>query len=105
MEKLIQILKDHKEWLENSENGKRADLRGAKQIIRIESQYPYQAHGYYCKNKKRVRLGCFDRTVEEWDSNFWNNDEEFPENSPQGKNRFMIYTFIKEWLIANEVST
>jgi len=79
-----------------------ADLQRAKRIIRIESQYPYQSYGYYCDGKKRVRLGCYDRTIEEWDADFWNNESDFPKDSPQGKNRFMIYTFLKTWLIENE---
>jgi hypothetical protein len=82
-----------------------ADLSGAMGVIRIESQYKYQSYGYRYNNELRVRLGCHERTIAEWDSNFWNNDDEFPEDSPKGKNRFMIYTFIKTWLLANlEVS-
>ena len=83
-------------------NLREANLRGATGIIYIQSQYKYESYGYYLKDKKRVTLGCYDRTIEEWDSDFWNNEKEFPKDSSQGKNRFMIYTFIKEWLIANE---
>jgi hypothetical protein len=79
-----------------------AYLRGAKSFIRIESQYRYQSYGYYCNGNKRVRLGCFDRTVEEWDADFWNNPGEFPEGSPQGENRLFVYNCIKTWLIDNE---
>jgi uncharacterized protein YjbI with pentapeptide repeats len=78
-----------------------ADLQGAYGIIKIESQYKYSSYGYKCNGKLRVRLGCFDRTIEEWDSNFWNNEKEFPQDSPEGKNRFMIYGFIKTWLLEN----
>ena len=82
---------------------RRADLQGAEGIIRIESQYTYQSYGYYYNNQLRVRLGCFDRTIEEWDSDFWNNEEEFPKDLPEGKNRLMIYNFIKEWLLENNI--
>ena len=79
-----------------------ADLQGAEGIIRIESQYPYQAYGYYFDGKMRIRLGCFDRTIEEWDADFWNNGKEFPKDSPQGENRLFVYNCIKQWLIVNE---
>jgi len=78
-----------------------ADLRGADGIIQIQSQYKYQCYGYFRNKEMRVRLGCFDRTVREWDNDFWNNHEEFPKDSPQGQNRFMVYSFIKEYLIKN----
>jgi hypothetical protein len=78
-----------------------ADLRGAKGFIKIETSYNYQSYGYSHNNELRVRLGCLDRTIEEWDADFWNNEKEFPKDSPQGNNRFMIYTFMKTWLIEN----
>jgi hypothetical protein len=79
-----------------------ANLEGALGIIKIESQYPYLNYAYFYNNQKRVRLGCHDRTIEEWDADFWNNDKEFPKNSPQGKNRWFIYTCYRQWLIDNE---
>jgi len=79
-----------------------ADLSGAIGIICIESQYIYQSYGYYFQESLRVRLGCYDRTVEEWDANFWNNTDEFPAKSPKGQNRRMVYEFIKTWLLANK---
>jgi len=79
-----------------------ANLHGAIGIICIESQYIYQSYGYYYQESLRVRLGCYDRTVEEWDANFWNNTNEFPANSPKGQNRRMVYEFIKTWLLTNK---
>ena len=78
----------------------KTQLKGIKGMINVESQYPYLSYGYMYKGELRVRLGCFDRTVKEWNSDFWNNSE-FPENSPEGQNRLMIYKFMREWLYAN----
>jgi hypothetical protein len=116
------ILTNHKLWIKDNIRGRRADLQGADLrgadlrgaylvgadlrraygIIRIENQYQYQCYGYYFKNELRVRLGCYDRTIEEWDNDFWNNEKEFPQDSPQGKNRLFNYNCIKQWLIENK---
>ncbi len=77
------------------------DLGGIKGIIVINSQYPYLSLGYYFNNQPRIRLGCHDKTIEEWEQNFWNNEKEFPKDSPQGQNRFLIYSFMKKWLEEN----
>ena len=76
-----------------------ANSRGAEGIIGTASIYPYRNYGYMYNDELRIRLGCHDRTITEWDRDFWNNDKEFPENSEAGQNRLRIYKFMKEYLI------
>lgn len=47
---------------------------------------------------KWVKMGCFLRTVEDWDKNFWNNDKEFPnDGSIKSKSRLFAYETAKKW--------
>ena len=79
-----------------------ANLSGIRGIISIQNQYKYQCYGYYNKEYPRVRLGCHDRTIEEWKNDFDNNPEEFPHDSPKYKNRLYNFTCISQWLLDNK---
>ncbi|MCF6331009.1 MAG: pentapeptide repeat-containing protein [Sulfurimonas sp.] len=60
------------------------DLTNAKGIDYFKCYHLYKYKSYILKqaNKEpRVRMGCFERTIEEWEENFWNNDREFPNNN------------------------
>ena len=49
-------------------------------------------------DKKYVKMGCYTRTVEEWDNDFWNNNKEFPnDGSKESKLRLFAYNTAKEW--------
>lgn len=76
-----------------------AYLQSAKGIMLIQNSYPYQCYAYIHNNESRVRLGCYDRTIEEWDADFWNNNKEFPEGSPLGQIRKLNYETLKNWLL------
>jgi hypothetical protein len=39
-------------------------------------------------------MGCFTRTKEEWDNDFWNNDCEFIKDSEEGKRRLEAFNKI-----------
>ena len=44
-------------------------------------------------------MGCFDRSLKEWEENFWNNDNEFPNNGSVKSNlRLMAFETAKKWL-------
>ena len=43
------------------------------------------------KEKTFIKLGCFDRTIEDWDADFYNNDREFPRGSNSLKLREEAY--------------
>ena len=43
-------------------------------------------------------MGCYDRTVEEWDKDFWNNTNEFPnDKSEESELRMFAYQTAKRW--------
>jgi len=47
---------------------------------------------------KRVKMGCFDRLLSEWESDFWNNNNEFPNNgSLDSELRVMAFEVAKKW--------
>ena len=49
-----------------------------------------------------IRMGCFFRTVAEWQGNFWNNPQEFPNNGDMpSKLRWMAYQTALVWLGLN----
>ena len=78
-----------------------ADLSGNK----IETAnvftglYKYVVIAYITETKgKRVKMGCFDRSLEEWEDNFWNNDNEFPnDGSIESEKRLMAFNVAKMW--------
>ena len=50
------------------------------------------------KHEKRVKMGCHDRSVTEWDADFWNNNREFPNNGDEdSKLRLMAFEAAKRW--------
>ena len=44
-------------------------------------------------------MGCYNRSLEEWEENFWNNNEEFSNNGSMKSNlRLMAFNTAKAWL-------
>ena len=88
-----------------------ADLRGAKyKNINIKKAsvftgvYKYIAMPIITEdNKYYIRLGCFFRTLEEWESDFWNNNKEFPNNgSLSTELRILAFETCKKWIEINK---
>ena len=47
---------------------------------------------------KRVKMGCHNRTLDEWNADFWNNNSEFPNNgSEKSMLRVMAFETAKRW--------
>jgi len=47
---------------------------------------------------KYVKMGCFTRKLPEWESDFWNNDNEFPNNNSEKSNmRLFALEVAKKW--------
>ena len=69
-------------------------------FIILPNAYKYLAAGYFDENKKvnYVQLGCYARTVTDWEKDFWNNNKEFPEGSPQSIRRWNAFNLIKNFL-------
>ena len=85
-----------------------ADLRGADlQGVKIKTAavfaglYLYYIIAYITEtDEHRVKMGCHDRSVTEWDSDFWNNNIEFPnDGSFKSNQRLHAYNFAKQWLV------
>lgn len=50
-------------------------------------------------NEMRIKMGCLDRCLDEWNSNFWNNDNEFPnDGSLKSNERLLAFETAKKWL-------
>lgn len=84
-----------------------ANLYGAKykdvviKHVRVFSAlYRYQVWAIIAEdNSEWIRLGCFFRKREEWNENFWNNDEEFPnDNSEDSNMRLAAFNFACKWI-------
>ena len=90
-----------------------ANLSGAslsgnkiKTAIVFTGLYDYVVIPYITEeNIKRVKMGCYDRSLEEWESDFWNNDNEFPNNGSVKSNlRLMAFETAKAWFKIIEAS-
>jgi hypothetical protein len=89
-----------------------ADLRGAylkgaekiKCAAVFTGLYRYIVIPYITEdNIKRIKMGCYNKSLEEWESNFWNNNDEFPNNGSMKSNlRLMAYNTAKAWLELQE---
>jgi len=97
-----------------------ADLRGANlrdaelcgdkhENIKIKTcavftgLYQHTAMPIIAKNGDEfIRLGCFIRSVHDWEVDFWNNPGEFPNNGDKpSKLRLMAYKTCLQWLEIN----
>ena len=93
-----------------------ADLRGAyftgaylngikiKKTIVITGLYDYITMPIIAEDGKHwVKLGCHLRTVEDWEKDFWNNNNEFPnDNSVKSQLRVLAFETAKKWLEINK---
>ena len=79
-----------------------AYLQGAeiKSAIVFTGLYTYLVIPYITKeNEKRIKMGCYDRSLQEWESDFWNNNNEFPnDGSLKSNQRLLAYETAKKWL-------
>ena len=83
-----------------------ADLRGAnrnnkkiKHFYSWAGLYEYVVEVQVSEDDSiLIRLGCHTRTLEEWEANFWNNDNEFPNDGSEASElRLNAYNFAKKW--------
>jgi len=88
-----------------------ADLRGAdlgkgkvKNFSVFTGVYQYVVIPYILEDgEQRVKMGCHDRSVSEWDADFWNNNDEFPNNGSIKSNlRVIAYDTAKKWIELNK---
>jgi len=84
-----------------------ADLRGAYLSgIKIKKAQVFTGlYKYICMpiisedDKLYIRLGCYTRLLSEWESDFWNNPSEFPnDGNIESQYRIMAFETCKKWL-------
>lgn len=84
----------------------RADLSGAnlsgkkiKKCAVFSGLYTYIVIAYITEeNEKFIKMGCHNRILSDWESDFWNNDNEFPNNNSEKSNmRLMAFETAKKW--------
>ena len=89
-----------------------ADLTGAKMALKNGDfinikhiRYMFGLYTYDCaaiitdEDEKYIKLGCFCRKVEDWEEDFWNNPDEFPNDGSEKSNlRIIAYETCKKWL-------
>ena len=78
-----------------------ANLRGIKikRAIVFTGLYKYIVIPFISDdNEKYIKMGCYTRKLSEWKSDFWNNDNEFPNNGSEMSNlRLFAYETAKRW--------
>ncbi len=84
-----------------------ADLRGADlQGYKIETAaflnglYSYVVIPFVTESdEKRIVMGCYNRSLAEWESDFWNNPSEFlNDGSEKSRLRLFAFNVAKQWL-------
>lgn len=83
-----------------------ADLRGVgkiKSFAVFTGIYKYVAMPIIAEDGTEwIRLGCHWRKVSDWENDFWNNPEEFPNNGNiDSKLRWLAYQTCLQWLEIN----
>ena len=90
-----------------------ADLRGAdltgadgekikiKNAVVFTGLYKYVVIPFISEtDEKYIKMGCFTRKLSEWESDFWNNDNEFPnDGSEKSKMRLFAFETAKRWFL------
>ena len=68
--------------------------------LSIINGYKYNSYSYwdYKKKEGKIGLGCFDRTVKEWDVDFDNNIQAFPLGSKERELRLFVFETHKKHL-------
>lgn len=65
----------------------------------IPNGYAYISRSYFEINTQKwyIQMGCYLRTLEEWENDFWNNPKEFPnDGSPESIARLKTFELHKE---------
>ena len=63
--------------------GEETKLDNSRAIF-ILNGYKYSAGGHFNKlGVQMIQLGCFTRTRQEWDEDFWNSTKEFPDDKSE----------------------
>jgi len=78
--------------------GSYAEIGSGAKIGKYNSFFADNIYKYSCgawieeKRGEIIQLGCFTRTRKKWENNFWNNDNEFPnDNSDDSNARFRAF--------------
>ena len=78
-----------------------ADLRGKKikTAAVFTGLYDYTVIPYITEEgEKWIKMGCHNRILSDWESDFWNNPTEFPNNGSVKSNlRLMAFETAKKW--------
>ena len=78
-----------------------ADIEGRKikKAVVFTGVYKYSVIAYITiHEEKRIKMGCYDRTLAKWEENFWNNEVEFPnDNSEKSNLRLLAFETAKKW--------
>ena len=82
---------------DNARIGDMAKIGDNASIGKYNSFFAVNIYDYPCgawiENRGEIiQLGCFTRTRKEWEADFWNNDDEFPnDNSEKSKARLRAF--------------
>ena len=75
-----------------------------KKAMVIHGLYKYLTMPIIAEDGKYyIKLGCHLRSVEEWENDFWNNNNEFPDDgSIKSHLRVLAFETAKKWLEINK---
>jgi uncharacterized protein YjbI with pentapeptide repeats len=88
-----------------------ADLQGAylqgikiKKAIIFSGLYKYTVIPFISEEgEKYIKMGCYTRKLSEWKLDFWNNNDEFPNDGSEKSNlRLMAFETAKRWFKIRE---
>jgi len=65
-------------------------------IVHLKDEYKYHVSAYRIDGQIIIQLGCYTRTLDEWENDFWNNDFEFKKGTPEGEQRLIAFNKMKE---------
>ena len=75
-----------------------------KKFICFSNLYKYNSSAIITEdNKYYIELGCHLSTLEEWESDFWNNNREFPnDGSIKSEMRLLAFNYYRGWINLNK---
>ena len=57
-----------------------------KHVTELLNEYKFVSRSYLSNGTWFVQMGCYLRTLEEWEADFWNNPNEFPNDGSEKSN-------------------
>jgi len=73
-------------------------------IVHLKDEYKYYVSGYIIYRKIIIQMGRYTRTLDEWEEDFWNNNDEFRKGTAAGEQRLKAFNKMKKIMLDKDLT-